>query len=168
MLTSRRAIVFILMLLPALWPWSPAHADQAFQRFLPLFVDLEGWQGKKPDGMSMEMSNASMTTAARDYQRGPAQAHATVMMGQAASGALAPIQSGMNLQTSEGHMVTSTMHGMSVLKSYNTPQKSGALMVALGKDAVFTFSYSGLSEDEALALAEKFDWKAIQTATQAK
>jgi hypothetical protein len=72
------------------------------------------------------------------------------------------------LQTSEGDVVTSTMHGMSVLKSYNTPQKSGALMVALGKGAVFTFSYDAISEDEALALAEKFDWKAIQTATQAK
>jgi hypothetical protein len=45
---------------------------------------------------------------------------------------------------------------------------SGALMVALGKEAVFTFSYDAISEDEALALAEKFDWKAIQTATQAK
>lgn len=65
-------------------------------------------------------------------------------------------------------MVTSTMHGMSVLRSYNTPQKSGALIVALGKEAVFTFSYSGISEDEALALAEKSDWKAIQTAAQAK
>jgi hypothetical protein len=27
------------------------RADQAFQRFLPLFVDLDGWQGKKPDGI---------------------------------------------------------------------------------------------------------------------
>jgi len=34
--------------------------------------------------------------------------------------------------------------------------------------SVFTFSYSGISEDEALALAEKFGWKAIQTAAQAK
>jgi hypothetical protein len=168
MLKSRRAIVSVLMLLPVLWPLSSAHADQPFQRFLPLFVDLDGWQGKKPDGMSMQMSDTSMTTATRDYQRGPAQAHATVMMGQAASGALGPIQSGMNLQTTDGHMITSTMHGMPVLKTYNTPQKSGALMVALGKEAVFTFSYSGIGEDEALALAEKFDWKAIQTAAQAK
>jgi hypothetical protein len=74
----------------------------------------------------------------------------------------------MNLQTSEGHMVTSTINGMSVLRSCNTPQKSGALIVALGKEAVFTFGYSSISEDEALALAEKFDWKAMQTAAQAK
>jgi uncharacterized protein (DUF1330 family) len=164
----RHAIFCLSVGLAAWLPQSPARADQAFQRFLPLFVDLDGWQGKKPDGMSMEMPNASMTTAARDYTRGPAQAHATVMVGQPATGALAPIQSGVNLQTSQGHMVTATMHGMQVLKTFNTPQKSGALMVALGKEAMFSFSYSGLSEDEGTALAEKFDWKALQAAAQTK
>jgi len=41
-------------------------------------------------------------------------------------------------------------------------------MVGLGNDAMFSFAYNGISEDEALALAEKFDWKAIQTAAQKK
>jgi hypothetical protein len=149
-------------------PLSSARADQAFQRFLPLFVELDGWQGKKPDGASMEMPGTSMTTATRDYTRGSAQAHATVVMGQAATGALAPIQSGMNIQTSDGHMVTATMRGMQVLKSFTTSQKSGALMVALGKDAMFSLTYNGITEDEALALAEKFDWKAMQAAAQSK
>ena len=149
-------------------PLSEARADQAFQRFLPLFVELDGWQGKKPDGVSMEMPGTSMTTANRDYTRGSAQAHASVMMGQAAAGALAPIQSGMNIQTSEGHMVTATMRGMQVMKSFNTSQKSGALMVALGKEAMFSFSYNGLTEEEAMALADKFDWKAMQAAAQTK
>jgi hypothetical protein len=145
-----------------------ARADQAFQRFLPLLVDLDGWQGKKPDGMSMEMANMSMTSATRDYQRGPAQVHAGIVIGQAAVGALAPFQAGMNVQTSDGHMITSTMHGPPVIKTFNTPQKSGAIMVALGKEALFSFSYNGITEDEALALAEKFDWKAIQAAAQTK
>ena len=33
---------------------------------------------------------------------------------------------------------------------------------------MFSLSYNGITEDEALALAEKFDWKAMQAATQAK
>jgi len=40
--------------------------------------------------------------------------------------------------------------------------------VALDKDAMFSFSYSGLAEDEAIALAQKFDWKAIQAASKSK
>ena len=163
-----RAIFSIVTVLLLAWPLASARADQAFQRFLPLLVDLDGWQGKKPDGMSMEMPNASMTTAGREYQKGSARVNASVMTGQVAAGALAPMQTGMNVTTTEGHMITATMHGMSTLKTYTTAQKSGALVVALDKDAMFSFSYNGISEEEALALAEKFDWKAIQAAAKVK
>jgi hypothetical protein len=89
-------------------------------------------------------------------------------VGAASIGGHAPILAGMNVTTSEGHMLTDTVRGMKVLKSYTTAQKSGALLVALDKDAMFSLSYNGMSEDEALALAEKFDWKAIQAAAKAK
>ena len=68
MIDWRQAILGSLVALTLL-PCA-ARADQAFQRFLPLFVDLDGWQGKKPDGMSLDMPNSSMTTATRDYTRG--------------------------------------------------------------------------------------------------
>jgi hypothetical protein len=168
MTKSRSIIVALLLALPVLWTVAPARADQAFQRLMPLLVDLDGWQGKKPDGMSMEMPGGGMTTATREYQKGSAKANAAVMTGQAASGALGPLQAAMNVTTSEGHMVTDTMQGMKVMKTYTTAQKSGALLVALDKDAMFSFSYTGLAEDEALALAQKFDWKAIQAAAKAK
>ena len=168
MARPRQAIFLFVLALSMMWPLAQAFADQAFQKFLPLFVDLDGWQGKKPDGMSMEMTNVSMTTATRDYQKGSAQAHASVTIGQAAAGALAPLTAGMNVQTTEGHMVTSTVNGMPVLKTFNTKDKSGALIVQLGKDAMFTFSYNGLTEDEAVPLAQKFDWKAMQTTAGTK
>lgn len=170
MINLRRRTCCALVALSILWPFetSSVRAEQAFQRFLPLFVELDGWQGKKPDGMSMEMPNSSMTSATRDYQRGSAQLHAGVVVGPAAAGALAPIQTGMNVQTPEGHMITTTLRGLPVVKTFNTQQKSGAIMVALGKDALFSLSYNGISEDEALALADKFDWKAIQAAAQVK
>jgi hypothetical protein len=162
-----RGIFSVVTVLSLVWPLA-ASADQAFQRLMPLLVDLDGWQGKKPDGMSMEMPGGGMTTATREYQKGPAKANAAVMTGQAASGALAPLASGMKINTSEGHMLTDTINGMQVLKTYTTAQKSGALLVALDKDAMFSFSYSGMPEDEALALAQKFDWKAIQAAAKSK
>ena len=170
MINLRRATCFASVALSFVWPLEPwsARAEQAFQHFLALFVELDGWQGKKPDGMSMEMSNNSMTSATRDYQRGSAQLHAGVVVGPAAAGALAPIQTGMNVQTPEGHMITTTLHGLPVVETFNMQQKSGALIVALGKDALFSLSYNGISEDEALALADKFDWKAIQAAAQVK
>ncbi|WP_245315858.1 hypothetical protein [Bradyrhizobium neotropicale] len=109
-----------------------------------------------------------MTTATRDYERDSAQVHASVVVGQAAAGAMGSIESGMNIQTPEGHVMSSNMHGMQVLKSYNSKEKSGTLVVALGQNALFNFVYQGLTEDDAVALAEKFDWKALQAAAQAK
>src|ERR1700733_5851103 len=50
----------------------------------------------------------------------------------------------MNVQTPEGHMITTMLHGLSVVKTFNTQQKSGALIVALGKDALFSLSYNGI------------------------
>ena len=72
------------------------------------------------------------------------------------------------ISDAEAIRITATMHGMPVLKSFTANDKSGSLIVGLGKEAMFTFSYTGLREEEALVLAEKFDWKAIQTAAQAK
>src|SRR5262245_16182443 len=168
MFRPSQAITAACLIFFTLLSHSAVTADQPFQRFLPLLVDLAGWQGKKPDGMSMQMSDTSMTTATRDYERGTAQLHASVVIGQAAEGALAPIQTGMKMQTSEGHMITDTMRGMPVMKTFNTKDKSGALIVALNKNAMFSLAYEGLSEEEALQLADKFDWKALQTAAQAK
>ena len=168
MVKARSGIFALFLALSVLWTMSPACAEPAFQRLTPLLVDIDGWQGKKPDGMSMDMPNGSMTTATREYDKGPARLHASVVVGVAAVGALTPLVTGMNVNTSEGHMLTDTLHGMKVLKSYTTAQKSGALLVALDKDAMFSLSYNGLSEDEALALAEKFDWKAIQAAAKTK
>jgi len=167
MMTPRRAMLSALVAVALAVPL-PARADQAYQRFIPLLIELDGWQARKPDGMTMEMPGNSMTTATRDYQRGPAQLHAGVVLGEAAAAAMAPIEAGMKVETPDGHMITTTMRGLSVIKSYTAAQKTGALIVALGKDAVFTFSYNGIAEDEAMPLAEKFDWKAIQAAAQAK
>src|SRR5689334_16590368 len=126
-------------------------AEQAFQRFLPLLVDLDGWTGKKADGVSMEMGSMSMTTANRDYTKGSSELHASVVVGQAAVAALAPLQNAMNIETTDGHMVTAQMHGMNVLKGYNNKDKSGSLIVGVTKDAMFNLSYKNMTEDEALA-----------------
>jgi len=168
MINRRRAVGLAFGALAIAWLLQPSssHADQAFQRFLPLLVDLDGWQGKKPDGMTMAMPNASMTTATREYQRAAAQLHVSVIVGPAAVGALAATQAGMNIQTSDGHIITSTINGLTVTKTFNIKQKSGAIMVALGPSALFSVSYSGLTEDDALPLAQKFDWKALQAAAQ--
>jgi hypothetical protein len=145
---------------------SGARADQSFQRFFPFLVDLDGWQGKKPDGISMELPGNTMITATREYQRGPARFHAQVLVGAAAKGALAVAQSGMKIETSDGRMSTSPIDGFQVTRTFNFKDKSGAILIALGSNSVFSIAFNGIADDEALGIAKKFDWKAIQAAAK--
>ena len=166
-MTNRRHVLYVLVVaLAAVWLQqpSPALAQQAFARYFPFLIDLPGWEGKKPDGVAMEMPGNSMITATREYQRGPARIHAQILFGPAAKGALAATQTGMNIETSEGRMSTSPIDGMQVTRTVNFKDKSGAIIVALGTSGVFSFSFNGVPDDEALTLAKKFDWKAIQAA----
>ena len=41
-------------------------------------------------------------------------------------------------------------------------------MVALGSAAMLSVSYNAMTEEEALPLAQKFDWKAFQAASEQK
>jgi hypothetical protein len=170
MLNRRRAIGVTFAALPAvlLLGSSAARSDQAFQRFIPLLVDIEGWQGKKPEGFSMETSGTNMITATREYQRGAAHLQVQVMTGAAAQGALAATRTGMNIETSEGRMNTSTIDGVPVTRSFNNKDQSGAILVALGDSGLFSISFRGIGYDDALNLAKKFDWKAIRVTAQAK
>ena len=163
MIDRRRAISLIVSG-AALAAIVPAKAQQAFQRYFPFFVDLPGWTGKKPDGLAMELPGNSMTTATREYNRGSARVAAQVVTGPAAQGALAVTKSGMKIETGDARMSTSAIDGMQVASTYNIASKSGAIIVALGPSAMFNLSFDGIADDEALTLAKKFDWKAIQAA----
>jgi hypothetical protein len=166
---DRRCAIWVALAtatLPVAWlsPWSAASAEQAFQRFIPFLVDLPGWRGKKPDGLSMEMPGNSMITATREYGRGEAHLNAQIIIGAAAQGALAATHAGIKLETSEGHMITSSVDGLPVTRNYTFKDKSGAILVELGNNAMFALSFNGVTEDEALTLAKAFNWKAIQAA----
>ena len=167
MIDRRRAVHLALATLgiAALGTAMPApttRAQQGFQRFASLLTDLPGWKANKADGMALEMAGSSMVTAIRTYERDAAKVTASVLTGPPALGALAAANSGFKIETSELHMTTSTIDGMQVTKTYTNSTKSGALLVALTGDAVFMLAYSGIDEDEAIGLAKKFDWKAIQ------
>ena len=166
MIDRRRTLRLALAALPAaaLLGLRAARADQVFERFYPFLIDLPGWTGNKPDGMAMQMASMSIVTATREYRRDAARIQAGIMTGPAAQGGLAMIQSGMKLDTADAHMSTDTVDGLKLARTYTLKDQSGAILVGLADNALFSFAFNKLSEDEAFALARKFDWKGIQGA----
>jgi hypothetical protein len=162
MIDRRHAIRLAVAALPAVWLAKAARADQGFQRFVPLLIDLPGWKGNKPNGMGMEMSGTSMITATRNYERGAAHVNVSILTGMAAQAALAATSAGIKIETPDMHINTSTIDGLQVIKTYTASNKAGAIMVALGPSAVLTLAFTGIDEDEALGLARTFDWNGMQ------
>jgi hypothetical protein len=164
MIDRRTAIRLILAALPAAWLAASPAAAQDFQKFTPFLVELPGWTGAKADGMAMQMPGASMITATREYKRGDATLSAQIIIGAAAQGMLAPLQAGMKLETAEMHMSTATVDGLTLMRTFQVKDKSGAIIVALGQSALLNVAFTGVPEDEAFGLARRFDWKVIQAA----
>lgn len=165
---DRRRLIRLAMVvgsaLAAGLPSSGSLAQQSYQRFFPLLVELPGWKGGKPDGAAIDVPGASMVTAKREYRRGEARLDAQIVIGAAAQGALAAIQPGIKIETSDGRMSTTTIDGLQIIKTFKNSDKSGAIIVALGPSAMFNLAFNGVGEDEALELARKFSWKVMQAA----
>ena len=166
MINRRHALVLLVAATTAAWlSASPTYA-QGFQRFVPFLIELDGWRADKADGVSMQIPGHSVDTATRKYTRGDATLDAQIIVGPAAQGLLAPMQAGIKVETSEGRMSTSTVDGFNVMRTYTIKDKSGAIVVALADNAVFSFSFHGITDEEALTLARKFNWKAMQGAVK--
>jgi hypothetical protein len=170
MIDRRRALRLTLAALPAAaWLASPARAEEAFERLYPFLVDLPGWTGDKPDGVAMSIGSVSIMTASRKYKRDDgAHIEVNIMSGAPAQAGLAMLKSGMQINTSEGHVITETVDGVKIARTYTVKDKAGALLIGMGDTTIFNIGYAGISEDDALALARKFDWKAIQAALPTK
>lgn len=140
----------------------PAVAEPSYQRFVPLLIDLPGWEGGKPEGVAMEIGGAAMANATRRYERGEARLDAQVVTGPAAQGAMAGAASGIKMETPDGRLSSGPIDGFAVTRTYTFSDKSGAVIVGLRDNALFSLTFSGVDDEEALTLAKKFDWKAIQ------
>ncbi|MBN2514849.1 MAG: hypothetical protein JXC33_02325 [Deltaproteobacteria bacterium] len=149
---------------------SGVYAD-SYQALYPCLIDLPGWEGKEPKGVKMEMPGMNMINATREYRQGDKKINAMVVVGNPAMASAAVPQGMMNMETDEMKIAMTTIQGFKVHTVYNKKEHSGAVTVILlpgqaGGGAIFTFSFEGLTETEAMNLAQTYDWKTIQTKVQ--
>jgi len=154
----RREFITLVGSAVAAWPqW--AKAQQEDNRITPFLIDLPGWAGPAPKGTDKEMNGGRVITAERSYVRGDAYFVPYIVSG------LAALYSGRNvtrLTSRGGHTSTTAIDGFNV----TTQSVSGHVVIgiSLGADATFTLWFKGVSENEAMAIAQSFDWKGIQAA----
>src|SRR5262245_43374127 len=136
---------------------SAALAQERFEEFFPLLVDLPGWTGSKPTGQTMIIPG--LVIALREYQRGDLRLYANVTAGP---GRLTEPAPAMTIETSERRLAVSVIDGWQVGRTFDFKDKSSAITISLGNGYLMLLA-KGVAEDAALTLARRFDWKALQT-----
>ena len=132
-----------------------AEEEEVAHRFYPLLVDLPGWAAGRPGGMTMKKFGATMIMAVREYRRGEAvvTAQVTIMHAVWTWRGMLGIKAGRHDPIGEPKVTK--------IPLYDT---FGMVSVTLAADSQFALSFHGIPSAEALALAQRFDVKAIQAA----
>ncbi len=136
----------------------------------PFLIDLSGWKAEKPDGADIDMAGQISISAARKYSSGDKNFEAVILIGQMMMGAWnIGYQEGFKMETPDIMMEVKNINGFMVFNSYEKNKSSGLIMVLLNEataegntGAVFSFLYKGMNGEEAVKLAQKFDWKKVK------
>lgn len=139
--------------------------------FAARLIDLPGWTGEKPDTMSMTQGAISVSYAARRYEKGDSQI--MTMLGRSGLEQQAQMATGgrdgdFTFQSGDSMLRSTMMRGFRVFTSYNAEDKDGMILVYLGESTTFSFQFNAMTLDEAMVLAQRFDWAAMQQAAKAR
>jgi hypothetical protein len=161
---NKRHALFLAVLLLAL-PALGAYAA-GFDALLPLLIDLPGWEAEPADGAEATEEGVRAVTAYRNYASGNQSFDVNILVGMQAMMTWMPdYKEGFKMETLEEVMEVKNINGFLVFYTYEWENKSGGIIVLLqgGEDnpdlgAVFAVDFEGLSLDEALNTAQRFDW----------
>ncbi len=160
-------MVFLFLVAPA------GLFAAAYDSLLPLLVDLAGWEAEAVEGIDLSQAGMQGVTVAREYSSGEKAISAAIILGSQVGITWTPeYQEGFKLESTEGSMEVRKLNGFLVYQVYNKENSSGGLVVLLiettadkpESGAVFVFSFEGISFDEGLKLAQKFDWRKMKNA----
>lgn len=141
---------------------------QGHDALKPLLVDLDDWQGLAVQGSTMDMGTYRVITAIREYVSGDRALTASIVIGDGT--VTAGPAAATTVETDAAVARCHQIEGYQVFSSYEKASGQGTVVVSLDQGrqmgAVFTLDFIGLSEAEAVDLAQSFDWDQMKALSQ--
>ena len=168
---SNRSFVFLAVLLLLVAPTGLLAAS--YDPLLPLLVELAGWQAKKAEGVDLNQAGMLGVSVFREYASDERSIAAAIMLGSQVGVTWLPeYEEGFKVQSGAGLMEVRKINGFLVHIGFDAEDSSGGVVVLLipavadkpASGAAFALSFEGLALDDALKLAQKFDWKKMRDA----
>jgi hypothetical protein len=165
----KRKITFLLLAVCFLVPAFHLAAAE-LEGLKALMIDLPGWSADPADGADMSYGGMRAVTASRDYRSGERSFDASILIGtQAASTWMPTYTEGYKMETPEGAVQVSRIGGFLVWEMFEKEGGSGGILVLLVKaakeadtGAVFAVSFEGMSREEAMKTAQRFNWSRMR------
>ncbi|HOO36675.1 MAG TPA: hypothetical protein PLU81_05630 [Deltaproteobacteria bacterium] len=156
-------IVFLSFLVPA-YAQMPGYAE-----LTKLLIDLDGWEAEEATGMNMSGPMGDMVDAVREYEKDGQTISAQIIVGGAAQGTWAPFSTGYTIETPEVLAKSLEESGYHIGINHDKQENTGGVVVLLNTKSttgVFVLSYEKMDYQEALNLAKKFSWSAMEQAIE--
>ena len=139
--------------------------SQSENSLKPLLIDLPGYEAETASGSSMNMMGMKMINAGRSYENNDAELSVTIIISSLAN---SMEQFGdVELESDEVKATITTIDGFKTSHAYNKEDGSGSIIVFIAEKeqqtGIFSFSYEGITNNQAMELAKKFDWAKIKT-----
>lgn len=162
-------IVYLLFVLPV------SVLCQKAQDFVPLLIDLEGWEADEAEVLDVSFQDFRGVNVRREYEKDEQSLDVNVMVGFQAAGLWNPVYyDGFKMEAGDAIMDVKKTDGFFVFHNYQKSEKAGMCVVLLEETsqekktgAVFVFSYEGIEDKEGVELAKKFDWKKMSEIAKA-
>ena len=158
--------IFLLMLLCFLPAYLIAQNLPSYKQLCSFLVDIKGWKAEKCNGIKMKSNLGSMVSATRRYYKGEKNFEVSIFSGMQAMGYWTQFSTNLQMETNEVLIKTTNIKGYPVGINISKADKSGGIFVCLNKNsqqcnAILVLNFEKLSKEEALKIAQKYDWDKI-------
>ena len=128
-------------------------------------IDLPNYEAEAAEGSSMEAMGIKMINASRTYESDDSELTATIVISNKIQDT--KMLEDVEVESDEAGASIKTINGFKVTENYSKEDKEGAIMIFIAENETlsgfFSINYEGISKEDALDLAKKFDWSQIKT-----